>query len=77
MTLETARDSLFNAEIICTDLQCGIVALDAIHTAMAEGPDDPETYIDGLRCITEYLRDRRVELSAVIHEAIKDGGTVA
>ena len=53
-------------ESVLFELECGLNALDAIHTAMSEGPNSPEEYIDALYCIHDYLLERERALKELV-----------
>ena len=66
----TCKDGIFKAENICLRIQTAVNALEAVHTAMAEGPDEPKEYIDGLFYISEALRDEAERLHGVLVSAM-------
>ena len=66
----TYKDGIFKAENICLRIQTAVNALEAVHTAMVEGPDKPKEYIDGLFYISEALRDEAERLHEVLVSAM-------
>jgi hypothetical protein len=43
-------------------LSCGITALHAIHDCLANGPCEPDSYIEGLYGVYDYLKTIADEL---------------
>lgn len=66
----TCKDGIFKAENVCLRIKGAVNALEAIHTAMAEGPDRPKEYIDGLFYLSEALRDEAERLYEILVNAI-------
>ena len=52
-----------DADLICFQLQCGINALGAIHSAMESGGMEPGSFIDGLFGVYDYLNTSLQELN--------------
>lgn len=73
MTYQNAKDFVFEAERINLQLRSAVCALDAIHTAMSDGPSEPCDYVDGLFFLTTVLGEKTAELDAAIASALKDG----
>lgn len=46
---------IFDADRISRQIRCGVNALDAVYTAMENGPSKPEEYIDALFGVWNYL----------------------
>ncbi len=63
--IEKVQAPKINLESILFELECGLNALDAIRTAMAEGPDDPENYLNALYCVHDYLKERDCALNSI------------
>lgn len=71
MAKTTHQDQAFEAEVICFKIKCGLSALDAVRTAMDEGPFSAETFTDALYCVWDYLVGRQKEMEELICKAIK------
>ena len=73
MTYQSAKDFVFKAERLNLQLRSAACALDAIYTAMSDGPSEPRDYVDGLFFLTTTLGEKTAELDAAIANALKDG----
>lgn len=73
MTYQSAKDFVFKVERLNLQLRAAVCALDAIHTAMSDGPSEPRDYVDGLFFLTTALGEKTAELDAAIASALKDG----
>ena len=71
MTYKSAHDAVFAAENACLRLQAAVSALEALHAAMQEGPNDPGEYVDGLFCLCLFIGEETVKLQKVVSDAIK------
>lgn len=59
---------LGKASDLCSEIKYGISALDAIQAAMSGGPDDPESFTDGLYCVLDYLSGKVNALSRLLND---------
>lgn len=66
------KNGIFDADSISYQIRCGVNALDAVHTAMEEGPNKPEGYIDALFCVWNYLDDLCGQLQEAIQNEISE-----
>lgn len=66
----TCKDGIFKAENVCLRIRGAVNALEAIHDAMVEGPNDPGEYVDGLFYISLALREEAGRLNEVIVSSI-------
>lgn len=71
MPENTNRSLVFDAEGISYKMECGISALDAIRTAMDEGPAAAETFTGALYCVWGYLSGLQKEMDQIIYKLIK------
>lgn len=69
----TSKDFVFEAERLNLQLRAAVCALDAVYTAMSDGPSEPRDYVDGLYFLTTVLGEKTAELDAAIASALKDG----
>ena len=77
MTYKSAHDAVFAAENACLRLQAAVNALEALHDAMQEGPNDPGEYVDGLFCLCLFLGEETARLHQTIVDAITEKETPA
>lgn len=66
----TYKDGIFEAERICYRMQTAINALEAVHIAMTEGPNEAKEYEDGLFFICMALGEEAMKLEKVVVDAI-------
>lgn len=57
---------LGKASDLCSEIKYGISALNAVHSAMVDGPSNPESFTDGLYCVWDYLSDKVKALSSLL-----------
>lgn len=56
---------------MCCDLQRAVNALGAVQSAMADGPNSPESFTDGLYCVYGYLFDKVKALSRLLEDGVE------
>lgn len=67
-TMRTMNDTIKEARVLCANIRFGISALDAVNTAMGEGPFPADDFIDALYCVLSFLDGKQKELEALLNE---------
>ena len=56
-------------------LECSVTAMNAVHTAMEEGPFEPANFVPAIFCIWDYQVDLVKQLRKIIDaEPVTEGG---